>query len=182
VPANIHYLAPNGRSFCVDHEEGASFARFADGPQDRAWLAVASPQNAWFAGALRQNRGALLAMGNRMTAEHTRRTLLAQHERLRDHIRACTRLAKIYRATGGVGTELDAALELLREEFAAHNEAETTVIRRLLHGPATWSVLMIDRMFEEHVAEHAVFWDLLSQPRDEVAERIDDLADEPDEK
>ena len=115
-----------------------------------------------------------------MNAENARRVLIAQHERLREHVQTCTRLAKLYRLGQSTGTELDIALEVLREEFAVHNEAETAVITKLLHGPAAWGSLMIDRMLEEHIAEHAAFWELLSGPRAEVAARIDDLADELD--
>lgn len=115
-----------------------------------------------------------------MNAETTRLLLLAQHERLRERVETCTRLAKLHRLGEAVGRELDAALEVLREEFALHNETETKAIRRLLHGPAAWGSLLIDRMLEEHVGEHAAFWELLSGTRAEVAERIDDLADELD--
>ena len=115
-----------------------------------------------------------------MTAETTRLLLLAQHEHLRGLAQTCTRLAKLYRLGEGVGRDLDIALEVLREEFAAHNEAETALICALLHGPAAWGSLLIDRMLEEHIAEHAAFWELLMGTRAEVAARIDDLADELD--
>jgi len=113
-----------------------------------------------------------------MNAEKTRLLLLAQHDQLRAHVQTATRLAKLHRAGHSPGLELDAALEVLREEFAAHNQTETAAISRLMHGPAAWGSLLIDRMFEEHIAEHAVFWELLSGTRGEVAARIDDLADE----
>lgn len=113
-----------------------------------------------------------------MNAENTRRFLLAQHDQLRAHVQTATRLAKLHRAGHNPGPELDMALEVLREEFAAHNQTETTAISQLMHGPAAWGSLLIDRMFEEHIAEHAVFWELLSGTRSEVAARIDDLADE----
>jgi len=115
-----------------------------------------------------------------MSAESTRQLLLAQHERLREHVRTCSRLARLYLNGQASGRDLDLVLEVLREEFASHNEAETAAIRRLLHGPAAWSSLMIDRMLEEHLAEHAAFWDMLAGTRAEVAARIDDLADELD--
>jgi iron-sulfur cluster repair protein YtfE (RIC family) len=115
-----------------------------------------------------------------MTAERTRRLLIGQHERLRERAQTCTRLAKLFRAGQGSGVELELALTDLRSEFALHNETESTAIRRLLHGPASWSSLMIDRMLEEHHAEHAAFWELLSGTHGEVAARIDDLADELD--
>jgi iron-sulfur cluster repair protein YtfE (RIC family) len=115
-----------------------------------------------------------------MNAEATRLMLLAQHDRLRMQIQICTRLARLYNLRQTAGTELDLALELLREDFALHNESETREIRRLLQGPSEWSTLLIDRMMEEHVAEHAAFWEMLSGTRAEVAARIDDLADELD--
>jgi len=115
-----------------------------------------------------------------MNAEKTRLLLLAQHDRLREHVQMCTRLAKLYREGQRLGRELDVALEILRDEFNDHNETETRVIRKLLHGPAAWGSLLVDRMLEEHVAEHAAFWELLSGTRVEVAARLDDFADELD--
>ena len=113
-----------------------------------------------------------------MTAEETRLLLLAQHDRLRQHTEACIRLATLYETGEVWGAELDRALQDLREEFAVHNASETRVISDLMHGPAAWGSLMIDRMLEEHLAEHAAFWELLSGTRAEVAGRIADLADE----
>ena len=40
--------------------------------------------------------------------------------------------------------------------------------------------LLVDRMLEEHVAEHAAFWELLTGTRGEVAARIAALAEELD--
>jgi iron-sulfur cluster repair protein YtfE (RIC family) len=113
-----------------------------------------------------------------MTAESKRLLLLAQHDRLRQHTETCVRLAKLYECGEARAADLDRALEMLREEFAAHNMAETRVIGDLLHGPAAWGALLIDRMLEEHVAEHAAFWELLSGTRAEIAPRIGELADE----
>jgi len=115
-----------------------------------------------------------------MTPEHARLELLAQHDRIRDHLATCTRLAKLYEANELGGEELDVALEALRGELAMHNATETVVVTRLLQGPAAWGALLIDRMLEEHLAEHAAFWELLQGTRAEVAGRIDELADELD--
>ena len=115
-----------------------------------------------------------------MNAETARLLLLAQHDQLSERVATCVRFAKLCQLDESAGRELDAALAVLREEFAAHNQTETSVIRRLLDGPAAWGSLLIDRMLEEHVAEHAAFWELLSGTRGEVAARIDDLADELD--
>lgn len=115
-----------------------------------------------------------------MNAEKTRLLLLAQHDRLRGYIQTCTRLATLFREDHSIGRDLDHALEVLRAEFGTHNETESIAISKLLHGPAAWGSLLVDRMLEEHVAEHAAFWELLSGTRAEVAGRIDDLADELD--
>jgi len=115
-----------------------------------------------------------------MNASDARLQLLAQHDRIRQHLERCTRLAAQQRAGDPVSEELDEALARLRDEFADHNQAETEIIASLLKGPAAWSSLMVDRMLEEHVGEHAAFWELLSGTRDEVAERIAELAEQLD--
>ena len=119
-------------------------------------------------------------MNHVMTPEHARLQLLAQHDRIRDHLATCTRLARLYKTHELAGQELDLALEALRGELGVHNATETAIITRLLQGPAAWGALMIDRMLEEHLAEHAAFWELLQGTRAEVVGRIDDLADELD--
>lgn len=115
-----------------------------------------------------------------MNANEARTTLLAQHERIRHDLALCARLAKQLRGGEPVTLELDEALSRLRDEFAEHNQAETAIIAELLRGPAAWGSLLVDRMLEEHVAEHAAFWVLLSGAQVEVAERIHDLAEELD--
>jgi iron-sulfur cluster repair protein YtfE (RIC family) len=116
-----------------------------------------------------------------MKAESLRLSLLQQHQRMRDHLQNCTRLAELYRAGERVvARDLDAALDALRDELSIHNEVETAAIQEILQGTSEWSSLMIDRMLEEHVGEHAAFWETLSGPWGEVAGRIDDLADELD--
>ncbi len=115
-----------------------------------------------------------------MNATEARTTLLAQHEQLRLLLHTCVRLAQDQRAGEPVTAELDEALAELRDELAAHNQMETAAIVDLLHGPAAWGSLLIDRMLEEHVAEHAAFWELLSGTEAEVAERIGELSEELD--
>jgi hypothetical protein len=113
-----------------------------------------------------------------MTPDQIRAKLLGQHEQIRVHLDASVRLARELRAGQPVGEELDLVLSLLRAEFSHHNEVESSVISKLLHGPSAWSSLMIDRMLEEHLAEHAAFWELLGGTRVEVAGRIEELAEE----
>jgi iron-sulfur cluster repair protein YtfE (RIC family) len=115
-----------------------------------------------------------------MNATEARTTLLAQHDALRQKLEVCTGLAKRHRAGESITRELDEALGELREELAQHNQTETALIGQLLHGPAAWGSLLVDRMLEEHVAEHAAFWEILSGTHVQVADRIDDLAEEID--
>jgi iron-sulfur cluster repair protein YtfE (RIC family) len=76
--------------------------------------------------------------------------------------------------------ELDAVLNRLRFDFAEHNATETALVRPLLHRSPTWGAVLVDRMFEEHVAEHAAFWAMLAGSAADVAEHMDDLVDELD--
>jgi iron-sulfur cluster repair protein YtfE (RIC family) len=103
-----------------------------------------------------------------------------QHDRIRHHLDVCCRLASAHRSGDAVAAELDAALAQLRDEVGAHNQAETSIVADLLHGPVARGSLLVDRMLEEHVAEHAAFWDLLCGTQAEVAERIEQLAEELD--
>ena len=115
-----------------------------------------------------------------MNAIEARTLLLAQHERIRGLLDVCVRLAAQQRDGEPVAAELDEALARLRDEVGTHNQDETAIIAELLHGPAAWGSLMVDRMFEEHIAEHAAFWELLCGTRGEVAERIGELAEDLD--
>lgn len=115
-----------------------------------------------------------------MNATEARNALLEQHARIRRQLERCTTLAHRHRGGDEVNTELDRALAELREEFSDHNQSETAIIGELLRGPAAWGSLLVDRMLEEHVAEHAAFWELLSGTPGEIATRIDDLAEELD--
>lgn len=115
-----------------------------------------------------------------MKASEARITLLAQHDRLRGLLDTCTRLAMLHRAGEPVAIELDEALADLRDAFAEHNQMETSIIGELLRGVSQWSTQLVSRMLEEHVGEHAAFWELLSGTQAEVAQRIGELAEELD--
>jgi hypothetical protein len=114
-----------------------------------------------------------------MNATEARSTLLAQHQCIRLQLEVCTRLARSQRDGGEVSAELNTALAKLRDEVAEHNQAETAIVAQLLQGPAAWGSLLVDRMLEEHVAEHAA-WSLLSGTDAEVGDRIDELVEDLD--
>jgi len=115
-----------------------------------------------------------------MDAEAARKQLLAQHDAIRAHLAVCNIWARRLRDGEPVHAELDAALAELRQDFMAHNATETELVRPLLHDLPGWGTRLIDRMLEEHVAEHAAFWDLLGGSAREVAGRLDELIEELD--
>jgi iron-sulfur cluster repair protein YtfE (RIC family) len=115
-----------------------------------------------------------------MEAELARKILLDQHDRIRTHLDRCSVLGRRLRNGEPLLVELDEALATLRADFAVHNTTESELVRPLLHESPGWGNVLVDRMLEEHVAEHAAFWELLSGPVDEVVTRIDDLVDELD--
>lgn len=106
--------------------------------------------------------------------------LLAQHDRLRARLGDCSVLARRVLEGEQLHAVLDEELDALRRELGEHNLLETSMLQPLLHATSAWSKVLLDRMMEEHVAEHAAFWDILSGSTHEVAARMDDLVDELD--
>jgi iron-sulfur cluster repair protein YtfE (RIC family) len=115
-----------------------------------------------------------------MEADAARRMLLAQHDQLREHLNHCSVLARRVLEGEPVHVELEAALGKLRHALMEHNATETNLVRPLLRGSTRWGALLVDRMLEEHVAEHAAFWDMLTGSPADVASRMNDLVDELD--
>ncbi len=113
-----------------------------------------------------------------MDAETARATLLSQHDSIRTQLDRCKILAHGLLAGAPVALQLDAALAQVRMDFVEHNATETALVGGLLHGLADRGPLLIDRMLEEHLAEHAEFWEKLAGRADQVAARIDDLIEE----
>ncbi len=68
----------------------------------------------------------------------------------------------------------------LRFDLEVHNTAETRMIGELLDGAAAWGSLLVDRMVEEHVGEHAAFAATLAGSTEDIAARMQDLADDLD--
>jgi iron-sulfur cluster repair protein YtfE (RIC family) len=115
-----------------------------------------------------------------MNAQLARTTLLAQHEQLRDRLADCSALAKQLLEGDPVLGELEVALADLRGALAEHNAFESSMLGPLLGSSLDWGKVLVDRMLEEHIAEHAVFWELLAGTALEVASRMDELVDELD--
>jgi hypothetical protein len=114
-----------------------------------------------------------------MDAELTRRTLLVHHERIRDLLGVCVHLARQIGGGAALRPELDARLDDLRRVLSDHNALETRAVRALLAGAPGWGDALVDRMLEEHGAEHAALRDALLAPALAI-ERIAELADDLD--
>lgn len=115
-----------------------------------------------------------------MDARAARRLLLAQHETIREHLARCRRLAQEAR-DGRTGTEeLETALAQLRDAFFDHNLSESALIRPLLLGAARWGDQMLERMIEEHLAEHVAMWEVMGRPPRELVNSLGNLAEELD--
>ncbi|MEO8845491.1 MAG: hemerythrin domain-containing protein [Kofleriaceae bacterium] len=115
-----------------------------------------------------------------MDAHAARTKLLAQHDQIRMRLSTCSVLGRRLLDGERVRFELDEALAALRSAFIEHNATETDLIRPLLRDSPNWGTVLIDRMLEEHVAEHAAFWELLAGPAHDVALRIDELIEDLD--
>jgi len=102
-----------------------------------------------------------------------RARLIAQHEQIRAAARLC-----LERARGRIGEpisdELDQALTRLRSEFWDHDKTETALMREILTRSRR-SPEQVERMIEDHTADHAVLWAELSRPARHVIARIEEV-------
>jgi iron-sulfur cluster repair protein YtfE (RIC family) len=123
-----------------------------------------------------------------MTPSQTRDKLLQQHARLRELMSAAAKLAARLLAAGAVDAaatdeallEFRGAVQDLRAAVAEHNETEEAILAPVLRAADAWGPLRVDRMIEEHAAEHAAFRAALAGDELDVAERMGDLAEELD--
>lgn len=159
----------------VGQERTAEFARIRCACHPVARKMVA---NGAKSGGRRMARG-LRSIG-RMEPGEARARLIAQHDQIRMHLARSNELARLVRAGEPLTADLESSLAMLRRVFAQHNEAEQALIKPLLHDSPTWGSLLVDRMLEEHLAEHAAFWEMLEGSPAEVAARMDDLVEELD--
>lgn len=113
-----------------------------------------------------------------MEADQTRHHLLEQHGRIRAHLGRCAEVAHELATGEPVSGRFEAELSELRGEFADHNKVESVLVRSFLSSSSNWGVALVDRMMEEHAAEHAVFWDTLHGSAFEVAGRMNDIVEE----
>jgi iron-sulfur cluster repair protein YtfE (RIC family) len=105
---------------------------------------------------------------------------LREHERLRGIMGDALALAGRARDGTGSWSELQRVLDELRDAFAEHNASEEALLVPILGEDATIGPARIARMIEEHAAEHAAFRAALAGAPEEVAIRLEELAEEID--
>jgi hypothetical protein len=115
-----------------------------------------------------------------MDANTARNLLVSQHQAIRASLAECLGIAKRLRSNDATALELEFALEVMRAKVYEHNLTESELIRPLLASTQKWGELLIDRMIEEHLAEHVAMWTVLNQPAVVVALELEDLAEDLD--
>jgi hypothetical protein len=102
--------------------------------------------------------------------------LLEQHAALRSRIGRCGSLAHRWREGEPVAQQLATELVRLRGDFSEHNRIEEQLLAPYLAKSDAWSPLRIERMLDEHAAEHAEFFIALEGTTEEVAAGFVDFA------
>jgi hypothetical protein len=114
------------------------------------------------------------------TPADIRRDLIAQHDRVREHLARATRLSAELLRGDPVAGALEDAIARLRRTVREHNAAEELVLEQMLVASGTAGPRRAARMVEEHGAEHAMMRQLLEGSELEVAARMRDIAEQLD--
>ena len=104
--------------------------------------------------------------------------LLEQHAGLRARTARCLELSQQLLAGEPVAFVLADEVARLRRQFKEHNEAEERLLERALASSDAWGPRRVDRMFEEHHAEHRAFWEQLEGTTATIAARFAEFAEE----
>lgn len=115
-----------------------------------------------------------------MEPDRARALLLEQHDLLRWLFAEALGLARRALAGEEVGDALEVRLTALRRAFAEHNDSEALLVIPILRLDPAWGPARIDRMKEEHAAEHAAFVEAFTGPALEVAARLADILEDLD--
>jgi iron-sulfur cluster repair protein YtfE (RIC family) len=113
-----------------------------------------------------------------MEPSEARRQLLAQHDDLRARLQAARNLRDRVIAGAAFAGELAALLDELRQAYVEHNQLEEVWLEPLLRLGDAWAPQRVARMLEEHEAEHDVFESFFRGSVFEMAEGLDELADD----
>ena len=104
--------------------------------------------------------------------------LLEQHAGLRARAQRCLVLAQRLVRGDDVSIDLAAEVGRLRQQFKEHNEAEESLLEPVLEKSDAWGPRRVDRMFEEHQAEHRAFLVQLDGTTAEIAGRLPEFVEE----
>jgi iron-sulfur cluster repair protein YtfE (RIC family) len=115
-----------------------------------------------------------------MEPSQARSLLLDQHNRLRRLLTEIQAVADRVLEGEGVTAELQERLGELRRAFAEHNTSEESLLEPILRLDFAWGPARIERMMEEHTAEHVSFREALAGPDLEVASRMRELIEDID--
>ena len=112
------------------------------------------------------------------SAADMRRVIISQHAGLREGLAAVQRLCAAGRAGHDVDLALAGAIDAARRAFELHNRTEEALLQPLLAASSGAAAARVERMLEEHQAEHLLLRSALSAPDAELMTRFDDLAEE----
>jgi hypothetical protein len=104
--------------------------------------------------------------------------LLEQHAGLRARTARCLSLSHQLLAGEPVAFQLADEVARLRRQFKEHNETEERLLSQALASSDAWGPRRVDRMFEEHQAEHRAFWEQLDGSTAAIAARFTEFAEE----
>jgi hemerythrin HHE cation binding domain-containing protein len=113
-----------------------------------------------------------------MLPSHARKTLLAQHARLRELLTAAERSAAKVLAKQADATVFLAQVGELLVLLEDHNTAEEAILKPMLMSSDVLGPLRANRMFEEHAAEHVAFRIALSGKGADIVDGFADFAEE----
>lgn len=110
-----------------------------------------------------------------MEPSEARKQLLAEHDELRTLLARTAQIASDIMCGIAPPTALHDVLQLCRNRLAAHNASEEQLLGPILKHDFAWGQARIDRMFEEHRAEHAEMHAGLTGPDLKIAPKIAEL-------
>lgn len=104
-----------------------------------------------------------------------RMRLLAEHDELRLLLKRAEQIANNILRGIAPPTALHDVLQLCRNSFAAHNASEEELLAPILMNDCAWGQARVDRMLEEHRAEHAEIRAAFTGSDLKIAPRIGEL-------
>ena len=116
----------------------------------------------------------------RMTQAVARDELLAQHAGIRLLLAEATTQAAQVLTGLPVKAGFHKTVRRLLVALSEHNAAEERLLEPLLRDADAWGQLRVNRMLEEHAAEHAVILDALAVDSSELERHMAEIAEDLD--